>query len=451
MSIPLNSPERISAMKKSKYAHEQEQLGAPVILMAVLLTSYYYCVPLARLESMGTDWRIYDITFAIFFLSFGLGLWPRLMQLFKDRGTFFHWAGLMLILVWLSLILTVGFGGLSKLLPAIIRSIRFSAYFLAAGFVVLLADTPRRYRFLFNVIYINIAVQALLAFAQGMGMLGTFWPKNYIAMYGFEPVGTLSAHHKQIGVVMLLGIGMSLSLLRSGAVSLRPIVLGLMAAMLMAPIFATSRTAWMGFAFLMAGYVFINRQRSIRVLLVAGIGMMLIFLIASNSLVSILQDNINDVFIDRYMRFGIEGIAGDRLRVYDNYPDAIAKSPWILVIGTGFQNVVVFIRSAGAHNNYFQAWFELGIFGFIFYMRMLFSLLSSLRRTAEVAKDSFEHAVALDAWAVFIGVMATMLVGETLWAQGSMFSLTGQIMTYMALAVTPLYRTFETNKGSTGK
>ncbi|MBN2117177.1 MAG: O-antigen ligase family protein [Anaerolineales bacterium] len=440
MSFRSNTSNTVFALKRARYEEqEQTKIGAPVLVLSVLITSYFYCVPLARLESAGTDWRIYDIVFALFFLFFGLHFLPRLQQLFKDRNTFLYWAGLLLVMVWLSLILTVGIGGMSRLPPAIIRSIRFSAYFFTAGFVVLLADTPRRYRFLFGVIYINIATQAVLAFAQGMGRLGSFWPVYYTAIYGVLPVGTLSPHHKQIGVVMLLGISMSLTLLRSKSGALRVVVLGLLAIMVMVPIFAKSRTAWLGFAFLFAGYVFINRQQSIRILLAVGVGLMVIFTVGSNSLVSVLQDNVNEVFIDRYERLGFEGIAGDRLLVYDNYPDAIAKSPWVLLTGVGFQNVLKFISAAGAHNNYAQAWFELGIFGFVFYMRMLFSVLKSLRSTADVTESCFERAAAQDAWAAFIAVMATMLVGETLWAQSSMYTLTGQIMTYMALAAAPLH------------
>ncbi len=421
---------------------QEDRIGLPLIGLALLITSYYYVLPLGRfmLGSLATDYRVYDFVFIVFFLFFGLRYWPHLRQLQRDRSGFHYWAAILLLLVWLSLLITLATSGITRLLPGMIRAIRFTAYFLAAGYVVVLVDNPRRYRFILGVIYTNIVFQAVLAFAQDLGWLSSFWSSYYLALYGEMPVGTLSPHHKQIGVVMLLGIALTLSFLRvSRFIIPKLLLLALMAIMLMVSVFAQSRTAWLGIGALALGYLYIYRQRAIGVSTLAVLGVLLVLWLARDLVQEPIQENINVVFIDRIERFGFEGIAGDRLKVYDNFAHYIRSKPYFLLIGAGFQNVMFFIHSAGAHNNYAQAWFELGIVGFMVYIAFLVSVLRTLLRTAQQVTSPLENTVARDSFAAFVGVLATMLVGETLWAQGSMFTLTGQIMTLMALATSPFY------------
>jgi O-antigen ligase len=445
MEYPNRFMTQAVTANQTRVTDRYERVGFPVFTLGLLITSYFYCLSIGRLASLGTDFRIYDFAFAFFFITVGLREWPRLRKLQKDHSSFHYWAWFLIILVWLSLITTTVTGGLTQLMPAVVRSIRFTSYFVAAGFIVVLVDSPRRYRFILNIIYINIVVQAILAFAQALGWLGSFWP----SFYGDLPVGTLSFHHKQIGVVMLLGIALTLSFIRTSkspiSISILLVLLGIMFAV---PIFSESRTAWLGFGALTLGYLYIHRIRAIGLIILVITGMLVLFWMTKDLVQNPLTDSVNTVFIDRYERFGYMGIIGERMNVYDNFPQAIQRSPWILIIGTGFENVITFIRATGAHNNYAQAWFELGILGFIVYMALLFAVLKNLRQAANKAISPLEITFAQDAWAAFFAVLATMLVGETLWAQYSMYSLTGQIMTYMALAVSPLY--WATQQGKEG-
>jgi O-antigen ligase len=204
------------------------------------------------------------------------------------------------------------------------------------------------------------------------------------------------------------------------------------------PVFAASRTAWLGFVALALAYLYVHWGKAIGVTILVAVGILLMFWLTRDFVQTPLEETFRFVFIDRIERQGIEGILGDRIEVYDNYPDAIYQAPWILIIGTGFQNISVYLRATGAHNKFVQAWFELGIIGFIIYIAFLISTLRSLYRSGQQASDTLQRTVAQDMWAVFVAILATMLVGETLWAQYSMFTLTGQIMTLMALAISPL-------------
>jgi O-antigen ligase len=422
----------------------KQGLGAPVLALGLLLSSYFYCLPLGRFAalSLATDFRIYDFAFFGFLFFFGRGLWVKLRTLFAERRSFVFWSGLLLAMVWLSLVTMVqtGGGGAGLFLPGVIRSIRFTYYFVTAAFVLILVDTPRRFRFLLGVLFVNIAIQGGLSFAQGQGWLPSFWPSYWLRIYGFQPVGTLSPHHKQIGVVMLLGVALSLTLLRAQLRGwAKALVLVAMSLMLASTVLAVSRTSWMGLFGLVGGFLLMNRGRSRAILIPVALGLVALFFVSGNAIQESLTESVDRVFFDRLERFGFEGIAGQRMQVYDNYPDAIVEHPWILVIGTGFQNISTMVGVGGAHNNYFQALFELGFLGFVVYMMMLVTVLRNLKAVVDHPPGPLEEIVARDAWAAFAGVLVTMLVGESLWGQGSMFTLTGQIMAYMALAIAPLY------------
>jgi len=423
--------------------NNQRTIDFKIFLLSILITATFYVVPLGRVESFGTDYRLFDFAFGVFFILIGISEWPKIIKIFKERKKVFWWASILILLVWASLIVTFITGGAPKAFPAIIRSIRFTAHFFTGACVVALVDSPSKYRRILNVFYINILIQAGLAIAQKLGWLGTFWPSYYVSSYGELPVGTLSAHHKHIGIVMLLGIGICLTFIKvKKDIFSKFIAIFSMGLMVAASIFALSRTGWLGLAGMALGYFYIYRRQSIGTALIIIIGLLLSLLIlqwVGIDLLTLAKEDLDLVVFDRYERFGIEGITGDRMQVYDNFPDAIAAAPWILITGTGFQNIITYIRAAGAHNNYIQVLFELGVFGFIVYMGMLRQILRELQNAGKVLSNLLENAYAKSTFAVFVGILFTMLVGESFWGQTSMQTMTAQIMIMIGLAIAPLY------------
>lgn len=417
-------------------------LGLPIVALAFLITSYFYVLPLGRYSVAGflTDFRIYDITFVAFLAIAGFDNLPRLKRLSADRTSFFRSIVFFLWLLYMSLGLTFFLGGLDTLLPGIIRTYRFGAYFLAAGFVAALVQNPRQYRFLLVVFYINIVVQALLAFAQGTGLISpTFWPSYWIQQYGIWPVGTLSPHHLHVGIVMLLGIGLSVVFLRQvrlGAVRL--LLVGIIGVMCAVIAMAGIRTAMVGVAGLVAADVFTSRLRRFPFWIILAVALFAAYNLSGEPIQKPVKEIMDRTVFSRLQRGGVREITRDRESVYTDFPEAIQKFPWMLLVGTGFQNSTAYIGSAGAHNNYLHVLFELGIIGFIVYMNLLFKILKNLRAVA-YQSASFESAVALGMRNLFLAIMLTMFMGETLWAQYSQFTLTGQIMTLLALGISPLY------------
>lgn len=436
------SPARTSGEASYTAVGPKTRLGFPLIALAGLITSYFYVLPLGRYAVAGiyTDYRLFDFAFLFFIIIVGLNYLPQLRALGQDRSSFFTVTVVFLWLLWMSLTLTFFLGGSSSLLPALIRAFRFSAYLLTAGFVVVIVNSAYRYRFLLGVIYLNIVVQALLAFAQGIGQLDSFWPDYWLRQYGVWPVGTLSPHHLHVGIVMLLGVALTLVFVRQPiGMPLRVLLIGLLGIMCAVIVMAGIRTAMVGLVGLAVADFLGHKGRSLGYWVVVTLALVIMFRLSGTAVQSAVQSTFDRVVADRYNQLGLEGIMLDRVKVYSNFPDAIRAYPWILLIGTGFQNSTAYIGAAGAHNNYLHVLFELGLVGLAIYMRFLFRVLSNLRSVAHKMEKTFEGAMALGMWGAFIAIMITMLMGETLWAQYSQFTLTGQIMALMALAISPLH------------
>jgi hypothetical protein len=241
-------------------------VGKPTIALGAVITSFFYCLPLGRFSFGGflSDIRVFDLVSAGFLLCYLPSLGPRIKHIARTRLDFLGAAAVLLALVWLSLLFTFAGGGTDALLPALIRALRFTFYLLIAGFVAAVVETPRQSRFLLNIFYLNVVAQAVIAFAQGLGWVPNLWPAYWVANYGDIPVGTLSPHHKQIGVVMLLGIALSATYLRTTrSVLIRVGVLLATTLMLIVPILSGSRTAVLGFAAFVLAYFYAHRRHGI--------------------------------------------------------------------------------------------------------------------------------------------------------------------------------------------
>lgn len=425
-------------------ASARGKLGGETIALAAVVSSFFYVLPLGRYNIGGfdTDTRLYDVLSVAFFYLYGIRLLPRLRKSWIRRSRLYGPTVVLLGLVWSSLCVTFFIGGVAAVLPAVVRAFRLTMYFLTALFILLLVTTPARYRFMLGVVFANIVVQAVLAFAQGVGWLPNFWPEYWLSnAFRNAPVATLSPHHLQIGVMMLFGIALSAAFIRNArSLFLRTLLLGLIAIMVAVPILGGTRTIWIAGAGGLVAFVFVHARggRGIRELFVGVVALGAVFWIAGPTINLTLRSSIEQRVVERVEKFGLESVIDERTNVYfRDYPAAITRNPWILLIGYGFQNSGNVLGSTGAHNNYFHVWFELGIVGLVVYLIVLRNIFRRLLRASSVA-SRLERNVAKDCLVAFIAVLVTMLGGETLWAQYSLFTLTGQVLTILALAMSPL-------------
>ena len=440
--LSVRAPTRFPAYRSSELTRGRFSaagLDFPTVASAILITSYFYCLPLGRYSvgGFGTDFRAYDIVNLLFLLCIGPQFLRRVQLLWRDSARFFYWGVVLSALAWVSLAFTFSTSGAGGL-PAVIRAIRFSVYLIVPAFLMVIASTPRRLHLLLGVFYINTVIQAVLAFGQGLHLIPNLWPDYWLRSYAAGeqvlPIGTLSPHHKQIGVVMVLGVGLSLFFARaSSKVVYRILALSVVPIMVAVPIFGGSRTAWLGFIALGVGFLLVYRTRAgwvaLLAVLTAGAGFLLMPDVAVEKMKNAVEHRLIDVLENR----GVEGLGNGRLDIYlEQIPSALARQPWILLTGTGFANGTS-IMGMNAHNNYAQALVELGIAGLVIFLIMLHRVWRTLHAAAVLGRCKFDSLLAKDLMAVFFSVLTTMLVGETLWSSYSMFTLTGQVMGLMAL------------------
>jgi O-antigen ligase len=110
----------------------------------------------------------------------------------------------------------------------------------------------------------------------------------------------------------------------------------------------------------------------------------------------------------------------------------------LLATGTGFQNIFKFIGANGAHNNYLHVLMELGMIGFIVFIGFLYKFWRNIYSLTGLSNERI-RTMSTFIWIAFCGLLFTMFVGETYWAQGAMFTLAGQISIVFGIAAAPLY------------
>ncbi|UYN85594.1 MAG: O-antigen ligase family protein [Cyclobacteriaceae bacterium] len=420
----------------------------PVIWLCLLVTSYFYCLPLGRFTLVGiaSDFRIFDFVVLAFWLVNWNYLTAGLNFIYSKRQLATHYVKYLMIIILISLIFNFIFRGSSYIGPTLIRTYRFMAYLSTLVAVIAIVDNRQKFKLLLTVFFINILVQAVLAFLQGIGVLNSFWPDYWREMYSFmdSPVATLSPHHKHIAIVMLMGFSLAVALLfysRNLLVKLFFAVCALL--MVIVPLMSGTRTFVLGMTGVVLALLWITRGRSIGIALFLGIGLLVVSRNLPEEVSEVTLERINEKYEERvlrgYERGGVERLAVERTVIYESVFRAIGNYPYLLITGSGFQAASVFIFGNGAHNNFLQFLIETGLIGLSVFLLFLFTMSKNLLAAGRYMRYSFENSIARFVWIGLIGLIFTMFVGETFYAQAAMFTLTGQIMVFLGLGIAPFF------------
>lgn len=419
----------------------------PVTWLCILITSYFYCLPLGRFSfvSYQSDFRIFDFAIVFFWLANWNYLSGRIRLIHKAHRLCTHYAKMIAIIVVLSLIFTIIFR-VYYLGPALIRLFRFVAYLATLVACVAIIDSRQKFRLVLTVFYANILVQVTLAFLQSIGVLGQFWPLYWREVYGFNdaPVATLSPHHKHISMVMLMGVCMSMALVQVNRTILWKILFAASGVlMLTIPLLAGTRTFLLGIAGVCVGLVWVTGARFVSIALFLFLGFVLLFGYFDETVREQTIDKISERYETRvlrdYNRGGITELASDRAVIYRSVANAIMSYPYLLITGSGFQAAAEFIYGTGAHNNFLQFLVETGVIGLFFFLAFLYTALKNLNWARRLGRYRTERVFAEFVLIGFLGLILTMLVGETFYSQPAMFTLAGQIMIFLSLGVAPLF------------
>lgn len=419
-----------------------------VIWLCILITSYFFCLPLGRFSVAGfdTDLRIFDFAIVFFWLSNWNFLSKRVAFVYRQKKFSPSVVKILIIVVLVSIIFNVIYRGLGYLGPTLIRAFRFVAYLSTLVAVISVVSNRKRFKIIFYVFLFNVLIQASLAFLQAIGLLGHFWPLYWREMYAFNdaPVATLSPHHKHIGVVMLMGLALSLAMVQFSRNLLNRILYSIAALLtLLIPLFSGTRTFLLGVVGLLIGLIYMTRTRFVPLIIFLSIGFFIVLVNISDEIKDAAVGRITEKYEDRIVREyevgGIAELASERTIIYESIFRAINDFPLLLITGAGFQAGTVFVFGNGAHNNFLQFLLETGLIGLFFFLSFLYRTSSNLVEARNKLPFRFERTVAEFSWIGFVGIFFTMFVGETLYAQPSMFTLTGQIMIFLGLGIAPYF------------
>lgn len=436
------------ASEKLSYAYRRYYNApnpVPIWPLVLLIISFFYCLPLGRFSigRFDSDFRIFD--FAILFsysyyLSNGL-VNKEISILLKSKSWFLRWSKILIILVLISVVVALLYSGTSYMLPRMIRLYRFLSYLFIPFIVFSVVRTKADYLLFFRLFFILSALVGVIAFFQGLGRIPNFWPDYWRIMYGENdaPVATLSPHHKHIGVIMLVGICLSVSLwFRAKAWLLKIVIALLCLVMFTVPLFTGTRTYLLGFVGVIPALFFIGKGKAVLPILLMTVGSIIFLQYYGDAISSRVERKFDERVTSRIEKLGYEGLYRERTIIYWNILDAVIRSPYLLITGTGFQNIRSFVGATGAHNNYFNVMMELGLGGLVVFISLFAKLWQNLKLTVRI-KDKDISLTAQYTLVALSGVLMTMFVGETFWGQPSMFTLAGQLSFLFGLAVSPLY------------
>lgn len=420
--------------------------AVPAWPLAILIISFFYCLPLGRFSIGGfdSDFRIFDfiILFVIVFYLSHSQVTAEFAVLWRSDRWFLGWIKILVILIIASVLISVFYSGTSYLLPRLIRLYRFLSYLLLPFLVLSVVRNKETYLGLFKLYFWLIAIVGLIAFLQGLNLLPNFWPDYWQVMYGDgdAPVATLSPHHKHIGVMMLVGVCLSIGYwLRTKSWIMKSVIAVICVIMFSVPLFTGTRTYLLGFVGVLPAMLLVGNIRIVIPVVLMVIVSVLFLQYTGDAITAKIERKFDERVTGRIERLGYEGLYRERTVIYWDIWDAIVRQPYILVTGVGYQNIRSFVAANGAHNNFLQVLMELGIVGLGAFLMMFAKLWSNLRKVITTVGDRDVNVIARYSWVVLCGVLMTMLVGETFWGQAAMFTLAGQLSFLFGLAVSPLY------------
>lgn len=440
------SDENGNAEQLTYQAYYKAKRAVNIAPLTVIIISFFYCLPLGRFSLGGfdSDFRVFD--FAILFgfayyLSIPL-VTAEIGRLLKSNRWFFKWLKVLAGLVIFSLVISLMYSGSSFILPRLIRMYRFLAYLLLPFLVFAVVRNKSDFLFLFRVFFWLMAGVGLIAFMQGLGLLPNFWPEYWRIMYSENdaPVATLSPHHKHIGVIMLVGVCVGLGyLIRTKSLWLKVIIGLACLVMFTVPLFGGTRTYLLGFVGVIPAIFFIGKGRGMVAILALVVGSVIFLQYYGDSITTRVESKFDERVTGRIDKLGYEGLYRERTVIYSDIARTLIRYPFLLVTGTGFQNIFAFIGANGAHNNYLQALMELGLVGLYVFISFLVLLWKNLKTATNQIKDRDISIIARYTWVALCGVLLTMFAGETFWGQAAMFTLAGQLSFLFGLVVSPLY------------
>jgi hypothetical protein len=418
----------------------------PVWWVYFMMASYFYCLPLMRIAHVTvTDVRLYDV---MFLFGFVLVLLPHSYEILTTIRNNSWLRAYILFSAWcaLSLIVTQVLAGGDQAFIAAGRLTRFIGYGLVAAGIVTFVKEKEDLQRLAWLFFILIAIQAYISFLQSFGYIGQLWPSYWVKNYEDIPTGTLSLHHLQMSTLCILGASLGLFLLGSKLNSFaRWFIASSVCMMAYATFLVTSRSGWLGLGMVVCLFSLqtLRRRQTFSThivifwLVVAIIGFLWL---GREPIIEMMGNSWQRGYESKVETGGLTNLSVTRMDLLLDFPRVVSENSWVLLSGTGIENAVSVLRYSNAmHNNYLNVIIETGLIGFLLYLNMLFLIWRRSVQVIERTNSAFGRTIALGFQVGFLALLTLNLFNEAFYMQYCVFSLTGQIMAFAAIALHPLW------------
>lgn len=419
--------------------------------LLLISVSYWYCLPVVSQNFVRySEIRGYDLLLlALGFVLF-LRYQHRLSDLLKQNRAgrilirFAGWATLTSVFTfWMAV-------SHNRPYWALVTSVFL---FHLWGFVLaycafrIFVTTRKQCLIILDTFLILGTIQAVIISLQAVGILPLFWSELYSA-YGADAFsGTLGPNRALPGHTMILVFAVATGYWRNpGTVGAYRLVLAGGAALtaILAIGVSGSRTSWIAFAAFCAIALFVLRPHP---------GILMLILLVMVGVIAVVPDTIEDRVTEIYegrltskldnvknddVVTKFEAIDAGRLKNWSAGINELARRPWLILLGGGFNNYRYLVGvDISAHNIYLTLAVEVGIIGLLLYLGWLQALWREAGRLTSIAqrlrRKRMKVFIPAEMRSLLIAMLVSLLGGELLYPYRPAFAFMGMFLMLSAI------------------
>nr|WP_279573985.1 O-antigen ligase family protein [Flavobacterium covae] len=315
----------------------------------------------------------------------------------------------------------------------------FWVFYLTTVFLsILITDLKFLKNIVSFILFVSI-ISFVIVILQNINVVPFLWSDKYLISYHGFLSGTFGPNKIVVGISALFIFVFSLGLINDERVSINTILLiGAIATSLLTIGLSGSRTTYVGVLVFMVYYALRNTSKFF-----ISMVLLVIILVSVSFYNSSIIDRISETFEKRIenkirnpkvLREGnvnelYEDLGSGRKGLSLEYINYLLEKPYIIPFGIGFNNRLIIGFSA--HNIYLSLINEVGLVGFFFYFRWLFSiLLLKLKPFTQL-----EHALR----GIVLAMIVTLFFGEHLYVYRPLFGLFGLFFSIITLLSSPVF------------
>jgi len=424
----------------------QRLLKENVLLFStfIICFSYFYNLPILKYALKGdNEFRIYDI-FGLVLIYFHFKHKLIIHYIFK-KNRVFKWFSFLLIWSSITLIFTffscIYYDNYLFFFQTILYFYHFYVFFSCGLFVYILCYKKNRINFYVNFILFFSCISFLIVILQNFNIIPFLWNDVYKEAYRSFLSGTLGPNKIVLGMtsffifVFSIGVLIEKNIKKKYLLVIITLILSLYVLLL-----SGSRTSYMALIVFIVYFSFFKTSQFVFII-VLFLSLFSLIIIVNNDIYEKIDVVINNRVVnkvknkDDLTNANVENLYEDlgagRKGLTEKNGIYLIENPLVIPFGLGFNNRIIKVAGASAHNMYIQVIKELGIVGFVLYFGWLIQYLlidfKKYRGFSTVLKG------------LVLSMLITLFFGEHLYIYRPLFGLLGLFILITSLMMSILH------------